>query len=202
MCCTLSGVTSVAIAQLLRAIKPDRLWIEPSGLGHPAQLVDVLKGEHLASALDLQPIICLVGGGWRVLGGGMACKQPNQNFAALHVEVAKVWLYQCYHMCLCYSFPTHLPVCAPMHVRCRWTSCSSGLLGCPGARSLHSGLTSCTETRSPLQTYSSAPRQTWEALRRSRHLSSGLASSTRQSRCVPVVGGCLYVLWVGWDPSR
>ncbi len=53
-------VTSVAIAQLLRATKPDRMWIEPSGLGHPAALVDVLKGEHLASALDLQPIICLV----------------------------------------------------------------------------------------------------------------------------------------------
>ncbi|GAB4819345.1 hypothetical protein N2152v2_006391 [Parachlorella kessleri] len=60
MCCTLSGVTSVAIVQLLRATKPDRLWIEPSGLGHPAALVDVLRGEHLARALVLQPIICLV----------------------------------------------------------------------------------------------------------------------------------------------
>ncbi len=50
----------MAIAQLLRATKPDRMWIEPSGLGHPAALVDVLRGEHLASALDLQPIICLV----------------------------------------------------------------------------------------------------------------------------------------------
>ena len=36
MCCTLSGPLGVAIAQLVRTAKPDRLIIEPSGLGHPA----------------------------------------------------------------------------------------------------------------------------------------------------------------------
>ncbi len=36
LCCTLSGPLGVAIAQLVRNAKPDRLIIEPSGLGHPA----------------------------------------------------------------------------------------------------------------------------------------------------------------------
>ena len=36
LCCTLSGPMGAAIAQLIRNVKPDRLIIEPSGLGHPA----------------------------------------------------------------------------------------------------------------------------------------------------------------------
>lgn len=43
MCCSLSGPLGAAIAQLVRNAKPDRLIIEPSGLGHPAGLLDVLK---------------------------------------------------------------------------------------------------------------------------------------------------------------
>lgn len=36
MCCAQSGVLLPAIAQIIRQTKPDRLLIEPSGLGHPA----------------------------------------------------------------------------------------------------------------------------------------------------------------------
>lgn len=36
MCCALSGPLSAAIAQIIRQVKPDRVLIEPSGLGHPA----------------------------------------------------------------------------------------------------------------------------------------------------------------------
>lgn len=35
MCCVLSGPLSAAIAQVIRQVKPDRVIIEPSGLGHP-----------------------------------------------------------------------------------------------------------------------------------------------------------------------
>jgi G3E family GTPase len=35
MCCVLSGPLSAAIAQIIRQAKPDRVIIEPSGLGHP-----------------------------------------------------------------------------------------------------------------------------------------------------------------------
>ncbi|PSC70787.1 cobalamin biosynthesis [Micractinium conductrix] len=60
LCCALSNMTPLAIAQLLRAVKPDRLLIEPSGLAHPAALVDMLTGGHLGSSLALQPVVCLV----------------------------------------------------------------------------------------------------------------------------------------------
>jgi G3E family GTPase len=60
LCCTLSSVTSAALVQLIRSSKPDRLIIEPSGLAHPKALLKMLTGPHLATALDLQPILCLV----------------------------------------------------------------------------------------------------------------------------------------------
>jgi G3E family GTPase len=60
MCCTLAGPMAAGIAQLVRQAKPDRLLIEPSGLGHPASLLDVLQGEHLRTSLLVQAIICLV----------------------------------------------------------------------------------------------------------------------------------------------
>lgn len=60
MCCTLAGPMAAGIAQLVRRARPDRLLIEPSGLGHPAGLVDTLQGEHLRTSLQLQGIICLV----------------------------------------------------------------------------------------------------------------------------------------------
>ncbi|EFN55957.1 hypothetical protein CHLNCDRAFT_145269 [Chlorella variabilis] len=57
LCCVLSNVTPLAIAQLLRRVKPDRLIIEPSGLAHPATLLDMLQGEHLGSSLAVQPVV-------------------------------------------------------------------------------------------------------------------------------------------------
>jgi G3E family GTPase len=60
LCCTLSSVTSAALVQLLQSSKPDRLIIEPSGLAHPKALLEMLRGPHLASALNLQPIVSLV----------------------------------------------------------------------------------------------------------------------------------------------
>lgn len=60
MCCALSGPLNVAIAQVIRLTKPDRLIIEPSGLGHPAGLLDVMRSEHLAHVLDVKAVLCLV----------------------------------------------------------------------------------------------------------------------------------------------
>lgn len=60
MCCTLNGPLIAAVAQTLRATRPHRLLIEPSGLGHPGGLIDALRSEHLAPALDLASVICCV----------------------------------------------------------------------------------------------------------------------------------------------
>jgi G3E family GTPase len=50
----------VTLTRLLREVKPDRLLIEPTGLGHPAGIIDTLRDEWLAQALDLRATICLV----------------------------------------------------------------------------------------------------------------------------------------------
>ena len=47
-------------AQVLRRAKPDRLLIEPSGMGHPGGLFDALSGEHLGKALELRATVALV----------------------------------------------------------------------------------------------------------------------------------------------
>lgn len=60
LCCAMSTVTSAALVQLIRSARPDRLLIEPSGLAHPAALMDLLRGPSLQSALCIQPVICLV----------------------------------------------------------------------------------------------------------------------------------------------
>mmetsp|Transcript_7421 Transcript_7421/g.20957 ORF Transcript_7421/g.20957 Transcript_7421/m.20957 type:complete len:432 (+) Transcript_7421:129-1424(+) len=60
MCCVSAGMLAPAVAMLIRQAKPDRLIIEPSGLGHPAGVLDILQGEHLKSALQIQAVICLV----------------------------------------------------------------------------------------------------------------------------------------------
>ena len=60
MCCTLAGAMSVALAQLVRRSKPHRLIIEPSGMGHPAGLIDALQSEHLRTSLRLQAVLVVV----------------------------------------------------------------------------------------------------------------------------------------------
>lgn len=60
LCCTMPTVTVAALVQLIRAAKPDRLLLEPSGLAHPDALLRLLRGAHLATALDIRPITCLV----------------------------------------------------------------------------------------------------------------------------------------------
>ncbi len=60
MCCTMSMVMEPLLARLLHQTKPDRLIIEPSGLGHPALLVDKLRSLSFCQMVDLRSTICLV----------------------------------------------------------------------------------------------------------------------------------------------
>lgn len=60
ICCTAQLPLRVALTKLIREVRPERLLIEPTGLGHPAGVIDVLRGEGLASALELRNVICLV----------------------------------------------------------------------------------------------------------------------------------------------
>ncbi|WP_447527651.1 CobW family GTP-binding protein [Vreelandella sp. TE19] len=57
LCCQLAFVLQAALVSLVTRTQPDRLIIEPSGLGHPAGLLDLLRGEAFASTLEVRDII-------------------------------------------------------------------------------------------------------------------------------------------------
>lgn len=60
MCCAAGLPMQIALNQLLQKAKPDRLLIEPTGLGHPKEILRVLSAEHYQKALCLQKTITLV----------------------------------------------------------------------------------------------------------------------------------------------
>ena len=60
MCCTAGVPMQVALAQLLRRAKPDRLLIEPTGLGHPTEVLQTLNDQTFKDALDIQNVITVV----------------------------------------------------------------------------------------------------------------------------------------------
>lgn len=60
MCCVAGVSMQVAINTLLKEVRPDRLLIEPTGLGHPRKVIDTLKGEGFRTSLDLKASICLL----------------------------------------------------------------------------------------------------------------------------------------------
>ena len=60
MCCVADLPMKVALNNLIMRAKPDRLLIEPSGLGHPQEIVDTLSGDYYREVLDLRAVIALV----------------------------------------------------------------------------------------------------------------------------------------------
>lgn len=60
MCCAAGLPMKVALNTLITRVKPDRLLIEPTGLGHPQEIVDTLTGEYYGDVLDLRALIALV----------------------------------------------------------------------------------------------------------------------------------------------
>lgn len=60
MCCAAGVPMQIALNELLTRAKPDRLLIEPTGLGHPEEVLQVLSAEHYREVLSLQKILTLV----------------------------------------------------------------------------------------------------------------------------------------------
>ncbi|GAA3953335.1 GTP-binding protein [Allohahella marinimesophila] len=60
MCCTNGLPMQVALNQLIQKARPDRLLIEPTGLGHPAEILEVITGPHYRDVLSLRAVITLV----------------------------------------------------------------------------------------------------------------------------------------------
>lgn len=60
LCCTNHLPLQVALSQLLSRIRPSRVLIEPTGLGHPARVLESLREAHWRDALDVRATLTLV----------------------------------------------------------------------------------------------------------------------------------------------
>jgi G3E family GTPase len=60
MCCAAGVPLQVAVNRIVRETKPQRLLIEPSGLGHPKRVLDTLQGKHFQKVLSMRASICLI----------------------------------------------------------------------------------------------------------------------------------------------
>jgi G3E family GTPase len=60
LCCVNGAPFQVGLGRLLRKAKPDRLFIEPSGLGHPAQLLKQLREAPWQQVLAVQPCVLVL----------------------------------------------------------------------------------------------------------------------------------------------
>ena len=60
MCCASGLPMQIALNQLISRAKPDRLLIEPTGLGHPKEVLEVFASEHYRPIIDLRATLTLV----------------------------------------------------------------------------------------------------------------------------------------------
>jgi G3E family GTPase len=60
MCCAAGLPMQISLAQLLRRAKPQRLLVEPTGLGHPLEVLEALSSKHYRDVISLQKTITLV----------------------------------------------------------------------------------------------------------------------------------------------
>ncbi len=60
MCCTAGLSMQIALGRLLSTAKPDRLLIEPTGLGHPLEVWQMLQMGDYKQLFDIQKIITVV----------------------------------------------------------------------------------------------------------------------------------------------
>jgi len=60
LCCVNGAPFQIGLGRLLRKAQPDRLFIEPSGLGHPAQLLRQLSEAPWQGVLAVQPCVLVL----------------------------------------------------------------------------------------------------------------------------------------------
>jgi len=60
ICCAAGLPLQMALNLLIKQAQPERILIEPTGVGHPRKVMDTLTGEFYKNVLDLRATICLV----------------------------------------------------------------------------------------------------------------------------------------------
>ncbi|OLF51275.1 CobW family GTP-binding protein [Pseudomonas chlororaphis] len=77
LCCVNGAPFQVGLGRLLRKARPDRLFIEPSGLGHPAQLLQQLREAPWQNVLAVQPCVLVLDA--QALAAGKPLPQAQQQ---------------------------------------------------------------------------------------------------------------------------
>jgi G3E family GTPase len=80
LCCVNGAPFQIGLGRLLRKARPDRLFIEPSGLGHPAQLLKQLNEAPWLGVLAVQPCVLVLDA--QALQAGKALPDPQQQALA------------------------------------------------------------------------------------------------------------------------
>ena len=75
MCCAAGLPMEMALSQIFFLGEPDRLIIEPTGLGHPAEVLGVLAADAYADRLELHTTVALVDA--RSLSDDKHCEHPS-----------------------------------------------------------------------------------------------------------------------------
>lgn len=60
ICCVAGLPMKMALNMMIVKTKPDRIIIEPTGLGHPEEIINTLLGEYYDTVLDLRATITLI----------------------------------------------------------------------------------------------------------------------------------------------
>ena len=75
MCCAAGLPMEMALSQLFFLASPDRLIIEPTGLGHPAEVLSVLASDAYRDRLELHTTVALVDA--RNMADERHCNHPS-----------------------------------------------------------------------------------------------------------------------------
>jgi G3E family GTPase len=60
ICCTSSVFFKFALAQILTHVKPERVLVETTGVGHPSRLIDMLRLPVYGDRISLRATVCLI----------------------------------------------------------------------------------------------------------------------------------------------
>jgi G3E family GTPase len=60
ICCTAALTLRTTLTEMLRNVPMDRLLIEPTGIGHPAGVMDTLRNEWLRDSVTLENVVTVV----------------------------------------------------------------------------------------------------------------------------------------------
>lgn len=77
LCCVNGAPFQIGLGRLLRKARPDRLFIEPSGLGHPAQLLRQLSEAPWQGVLAVQPCVLVLDA--QALASGKPLSEAQQQ---------------------------------------------------------------------------------------------------------------------------